>query len=248
MPRFFVDKNNIDLADGVVTVDGEDARHISRSLRMAVGEQITVCDGEGTEHLCRLEQIRDSGSVGRIISSTESIAESPCRISIYQALVKGDRMDIAIQKSVEFGAYEICPFEASRCIVKSKGADDSAKTLRRNKIALEAAKQCGRGIVPKVLPTASFAEMLKAASEAQLAIFCYEDEHTLKLGTLLSSLSAPPATVAIVIGPEGGFSPEEAERAVNAGLRSVSLGSRILRTESAAAFALACIAEEFELK
>lgn len=247
MPRFFVDKSNIDITSGVITVDGEDARHISRSLRMAVGEQITVCDGEGTEHVCCLEQIRDSGSVCRIISSAPSVAESPCCISVYQALVKGDRMDIAIQKSVEFGAYEIRPFEASRCIVKSKG-DDGAKAARRSKIALEAAKQCGRGIIPQVLPVVSFAEMLKAASEAQLAIFCYEDEHTLKLGTLLSSLSSPPATVAIVIGPEGGFSPEEAKRAADAGLRSVSLGSRILRTESAAAFALACIAEEFELK
>lgn len=247
MPRFFVDKNNIDLDKDVITIDGEDAHHIARSLRMAVGELITVCDGNGTDYVCRLDQIRDSGSLCNILSSAPSLAESPCRISVYQALVKGDRMDTAIQKSVEFGAYEICPFEASRCIVKSK-ADDAAKNSRREKIALEAAKQCGRGIIPQVHPVMGFTKMLSAASAAELAIFCYEDEHTLKLGTLLCSFSTPPKSVAIVIGPEGGFSPDEARLATEAGLHSVSLGTRILRTESAAAFALACIAEEFELK
>jgi 16S rRNA (uracil1498-N3)-methyltransferase len=248
MPRFFVEKDKIDTAGGTITVDGEDARHISRSLRMAVGENITICDGDGTEHLCTLEQIRDSGSVCRIISSSPSIAESPCKTSIYQALVKGDRMDTAIQKSVEFGAFEIVPFESSRCIVKSKDGADSGKTARRRKIAAEAAKQCGRGIIPQVAEPISFATMLSRAKNADLALFCYEDEQTLRIGTLLCSLDAPPKSVAVVIGPEGGFSPGEAKLASEAGLRSVSLGARILRTESAAAFVLACIAEEFELK
>lgn len=249
MPRFFVSKENINEEERIISVVGEDALHIARSLRMAVGEPLTVCDGEGRDYECKLVRIRDSESVCEILGVCDCPAEPPYKATVYQALVKGERLDVAIQKSVEFGASEIVPFESSRCIVRMKGEKESSKSQRRRRIASEAAKQCGRGIVPAVSEPVSFSDMLAEAAKCELAIFCYEKEGERMLGAMLEALrSNPPKTVAIVVGPEGGFSPEEAETAEKAGLLLLGLGKRILRTESAAAFVLACLSSEFELR
>jgi 16S rRNA (uracil1498-N3)-methyltransferase len=165
------------------------------------------------------------------------------------AYPKSDKLEIIIQKAVELGASRIVPFESSRCIKKPKAEKANEKTARLCRIAAEAAKQCGRGIIPAVAEPISFADMIAEAAKADLAIFCYEKEGERMLGATLEALRAnPPKTVAIVVGPEGGFSPEEAERAEKAGLSLLGLGKRILRTESAAAFVLACLSSEFELR
>lgn len=226
-------------------ISGDDARHIARSLRMAVGECVTVCDGEGSEYSCRLDSIHDDRVTGTVLSSSRSAAEPPYRLAVFQALVKGDRMDTALQKSVESGVTDFVPFESGRSIVKIKEGSDS-RDQRRRRIATEAAMQCGRGALPRVSQPVRFDEMLSKAKEYELALFCYEDEKTRLLGKALPD--ALPASIAVVIGPEGGFSPEEAARAEEAGLVPVSLGTRILRTESAAAFALAAISFKYELQ
>lgn len=249
MPRFFVSKENINEEERIISILGEDAFHIARSLRMAVGDSLTVCDGEGRDYDCTLTKIRDSEVNCEILNVIDCPAEPPYKATVYQALVKGERLDVAIQKSVEFGASAIVPFESSRCIVRMKGEKEGSKSQRRRRIAAEAAKQCGRGIVPEVTEPMSFGDMLEEAAKCDLAIFCYEKEGERMLGTTLESLRAePPKSVAIVVGPEGGFSPEEAERAEGAGLSLLGLGKRILRTESAAAFVLACLSSEFELR
>lgn len=249
MPRFFVSKENINEEERIISILGEDAFHIARSLRMAVGDSLTVCDGEGRDYDCTLTKIRDSEVNCEILNVIDCPAEPPYKATVYQALVKGERLDVAIQKSVEFGASAIVPFESSRCIVRMKGEKEGSKSQRRRRIAAEAAKQCGRGIVPEVTEPVSFSDMLAEATKFDLAIFCYEKEGERMLGTTLESLRAePPKSVAIVVGPEGGFSPEEAERAEEAGLSLLGLGKRILRTESAAAFVLACLSSEFELR
>ena len=249
MPRFFVSKENINEEERIISILGEDAFHIARSLRMAVGDSLTVCDGEGRDYDCTLTKIRDSEVNCEILNVIDCPAEPPYKATVYQALVKGERLDVAIQKSVEFGASAIVPFESSRCIVRMKGEKEGSKSQRRRRIAAEAAKQCGRGIVPEVTEPVSFSDMLAEAAKFDLAIFCYEKEGERMLGTTLESLRAePPKSVAIVVGPEGGFSPEEAERAEEAGLSLLGLGKRILRTESAAAFVLACLSSEFELR
>ena len=249
MPRFFVSKENINEEERIISIIGEDAFHIARSLRMAVGDSLTVCDGEGRDYDCTLTKIRDSEVNCEILNVIGCPAEPPYKATVYQALVKGERLDVAIQKSVEFGASAIVPFESSRCIVRMKGEKEGSKSQRRRRIAAEAAKQCGRGIVPEVTEPMSFGDMLEEAAKCDLAIFCYEKEGERMLGTMLESLRAePPKSVAIVVGPEGGFSPEEAERAEGAGLSLLGLGKRILRTESAAAFVLACLSSEFELR
>ena len=249
MPRFFVTKENINEEERVISILGEDAFHIARSLRMAVGDSLTVCDGEGVDYNCTLSKIRDDRVDCEIDASMPCPAEPPYKATLYQALVKGERLDVAIQKSVEFGVSAIVPFESSRCIVRMKGEKEGSKSQRRRRIAAEAAKQCGRGIIPPVAEPLSFSEMLGEAAKADLAIFCYEKEGDRMLGATLEALrSNPPKSVAIIVGPEGGFSSEEAEKAEKAGLALLGLGKRILRTESAAAFVLACLSSEFELR
>ena len=249
MPRFFVSKENINEEERVISIHGEDAFHIARSLRMAVGDALTVCDGEGRDYECTLTKIRDDRVDCDIEEACDCPSEPPYKATLYQALVKGERLDVAIQKSVEFGVSDIVPFESSRCIVRMKGEKEGSKSQRRRRIAAEAAKQCGRGIIPTVAEPISFGDMIAEAAKADLAVFCYEKEGDRMLGATLEALRAnPPKTVAIVVGPEGGFSPEEAERAEKAGLSLLGLGKRILRTESAAAFVLACLSSEFELR
>jgi 16S rRNA (uracil1498-N3)-methyltransferase len=251
MPRFFVTKDQIN--DGAVTIFGDDAYHISRSLRMAAGEQITVCDMQKKEYTCVLEEFSLDKVVARVISERESDTEPPFSATVFQALPKGDKLDSVIQKSVECGASHIVTFNSERCIAKESGAEEK-KLVRRNRIALEAAKQSGRGIIPSVSPTVSFKEAIASASRADIALFCYEGDGTLSLKSFLCEKRAELSrggisdpTVSIVIGSEGGFSLYEVEQARVAGLVPIGLGRRILRTETASSFVLGCLVYEFEL-
>ena len=167
MPRFFVSKDNINEEYRTISILGEDAFHIARSLRMAVGDSLTVCDGEGRDYDCTLAKIRDDRVDCEIENSMPCPAEPPYKATVYQALVKGERLDVAIQKSVEFGASAIVPFESSRCIVRMKGEKEGSKSQRRRRIASEAAKQCGRGIIPTVAEPVSVVD----CSEQPLKIF-----------------------------------------------------------------------------
>ena len=251
LPHFFIHKEQCH--DGVVTVLGEDAHHIARSLRMAVGEHITVCDDE-YEYDCELTSFdEDRRVIARVMAQASLRCEPPYRVTLYQALPKGDKLDTVIQKAVECGACDIVPFESEHCVVRMRADAEERKTERRNRIAREAAKQCGRGRLPVVHATVDFGEMLRRAAEADMVLFCYEGEgtHSLKAllqqrrEQLLSLVGAPH--IAVVIGSEGGFSPREAQAAVKAGFCMAGLGARILRTETASGFVLSCLTYEFEL-
>ena len=246
MPRFFVTSSQIE--DNVVTILGDDARHISRALRMAAGERITVCDMARTEYECELFAFLPDSVQARVLSSCESATEPPVHITLFQALPKGDKFDSVIQKSVECGVSCIVPFESERCVVRAKPEAEAHKTERRLRIAHEAAKQCGRGILPEVLPTVSFARMLELAKEADTVLFCYEGDGTVPIARLLRAQDIKKGSkLAIVIGSEGGFSLAEAQNAVESGFLMTGLGKRILRTETASGFALACISCVLEL-
>lgn len=254
MPRFFVPQKNIDLEMNSAFICGEDSRHISRSLRMAVGDEIIISDGEGAEYEGVIDRF-DGERVYLLIKDCRKITtEPPFKARIFQALPKGDRLDTVIQKSTECGAFSIETFESEFCIAKEKAESAERKLERRRKIALEAAKQCGRGIVPEIRPTCSFEEAVLLAAKADIPIFCYEGEGTLPLGELVcdkrKSLSADRAEcpeISVVIGSEGGFSSREAEFAKENGMLLAGLGKRILRTETVAGFVLACLVYEFEL-
>lgn len=245
MPRFFVQSNQI--VDGVVTLVGDDAHHISRALRMAAGEHITVCDMQKTEYECELTAFLPDCVKAQVLSQRQSETEPFYSAHIFQALPKGEKLDSIIQKSVECGAASLTTFESERCVVRVKAEAEDKRVERRCRIALEAAKQSGRGIVPIVKPTVSFSGMLTQASACTIPLFCYEGEGTLPLSKVLKEHLTPlkeqhdSPTVSVVIGSEGGFSPAEAERAIAAGMIPVGLGKRILRTETAAAFVLACL-------
>ncbi len=250
MPRFFLSASNI--ADGVVTVCGDDAIHISRSLRMRVGEHITVCDMQKNEYDCELCEFTSDTVRAKIVSSRKCETEPPYNIRLYQALPKSDKLDVIIQKSVETGAHTIIPFESERCVVRrdTDPRKEQKKLERRSRIALEAAKQCGRGCIPTVEVTKTFSEMLSDAAKSELVLFFYEGDDTVSLRKLLSELYSDrtvPESISVIIGSEGGFSLKEVDAARSKGFHICGLGKRILRCETAPSFALACLTYNFEL-
>lgn len=248
MPRFFVRQDQI--SDTSITILGEDAHHIGRSLRMAVGDALVVCDMQGNEYDCQVDSFDgDREVVVRILQKKHSENEPPCVIRLFQALPKGDKLDSVIQKAVECGVSEIIPFESERCVVKMKADGEERKNERRAKIAAEAAKQCGRSVLPPVHRTVRYAEMLRMATESELCLFCYEGEGTHPIGAILNAWADRlPESISIVIGSEGGFSIAEAEAAKALGVQMTGLGKRILRTETASTFVLSCIAYATELQ
>jgi 16S rRNA (uracil1498-N3)-methyltransferase len=200
------------------------------------------------EYDCVLESFSDV--VTARIAETRKINTEPAyRAHLYQALPKGEKFDIIIQKAVECGVYDITPFESGRCIVQVKPEAEAGKTERRQRIALEAAKQCGRGIIPEVKPTLDFDSMLREAKKSNLVLFCYEGDGTIPLRQILSQRKNTETIreIAVIIGSEGGFSLDEAEKAVKSGAIPAGLGKRILRTETAGSFILSCLVYEFEL-
>ena len=245
MPRFFTPTENFD--GNIVKITGDDSYHIARVLRMAVGDEIIVADMQGREHTCRLLRIRDEQCECEIISSQEGKTESPVEITLFMAYPKGDKLETVIQKAVELGAYKIVPFESSRCIKKPKADKAEERTARLNRIAEEAAKQCGRAILPTVSLPLSFSEMIKSAKESELTLFCYEGTGTLSLKSILTPFENAPESIAVIVGCEGGFSPDEASKAEEAGFKMANLGPRILRCETAPDYCLSALSYKFEL-
>ena len=176
MPRFFIEGSAI--GESSLVIEGADARHIARSLRMAVGDEITASSGDGYEYSCRLSEIRDERCEAEILEKRKCLTEPPVDITLFMAYPKGDKLETVIQKAVELGASRIVPFESSRCIKRPKADKAKEKTERLSRIAEEAAKQCGRGIVPKVSVPISFKELISLGDSFDLALFCYEGEGT----------------------------------------------------------------------
>jgi len=226
MHRFFVSPDNIN--NNSVTISGEDVAHLSKVLRLREGENIIVCDSAGTDYECRIESISKTEAVASVISSTPNIAEPPINITIYQGLPKSDKMDYIVQKCVELGVNKIVPVITKRAVAIPRDGDK--KILRWQRIASEAAKQCGRGVLPQIGEIAEFKTIVKnVVLEDNLNIIPYENEKSFKLKNALK----PVKNINIFIGPEGGFDPEEIELAMTSGIQPVTLGPRILRTETA---------------
>ncbi|MBQ9415214.1 MAG: 16S rRNA (uracil(1498)-N(3))-methyltransferase [Clostridia bacterium] len=250
MQHFFVNSEQIDPAQGIISIDGPDAGHIGFSLRMACGEKILVTDrNTSTRYECTLTQIQPQLVLCHIEEIQDSVAEPPYQVTLFQALPKADKMEWIIQKSVECGVSAIVPFASSRCIVKLDREKGKQKTERWNKISLEAAKQCKRGIVPPVLDVHSFdqARMRLQENSFDLILICYENEGTCTFKQALDAWKKKDLRLALVIGPEGGFSLQEVEMMQTQNAKSVSLGNRILRTETAPIVALSYLSFLYEL-
>ncbi len=244
MARFFV--NGSSFQENQVIISGADAHHIARSLRMAEGDEVVVCNGDGEEFRCTLIRIRDDECICRIEEKQESGAESPVKVTLCMAYPKGDKLEGVIQKAVELGVSRIIPFESSRCIKRPKAEKAEKQTARLGRIAEEAAKQCGRAIIPSVSQPMSFGNMLDVAAECETALLCYENEAGITVKDILIK-EEKPRSIAVIVGSEGGFSPEEVEAAKAKGCLSVSLGRRILRCETAPSFVLSAISYQYEL-
>lgn len=230
MPRFFVENLNPD-APAIV---GGDAGHIRKSLRMLIGEEITVCDTKGTDYLCEITGFGDDVVELAVKESRKTDSEPSVFVTLFQCVPKGDKLESVIQKSVELGVSAITPVLSSRCISRPDAKTARKKRERYQKIADSAAKQCGRGILPQVGEMISFGEMCWRLADYDRALFFYEGG-----GAPLRELIRPTdRRVAVIIGPEGGFDLDEVEKATGAGAVTCGLGKRILRTETAPLAAL----------
>ena len=242
MIRFFVEPE--DIGSSSIQLKPEDEAHI-RSLRLRPSERFSVCDGKGFDYICMLGE-KSAASTAQIVEKRLSAGEPSLRCSVYLAYAKGERLEYAVQKSVELGAYEIILFPCARCIAIPSEAHKKISRLQR--ISSETAKQSHRGRVPAVKAMKSFQNAIDQAGKADISLFFYECENkqTLKSALERSPQAIPDETggvgaISIVTGPEGGFEPYEADAARAAGLNSVSLGPRILRCETAPAAALSAI-------
>lgn len=233
MPRFFV--NTVEGDYAVVT--GEDARHIAKSLRMKVGEPVILCDGRGTDYHCALTSIREDQVELSVLSSEPSRGEPALEAVLYQAVPKSDKMELIVQKAVELGVSKIVPVLTERCISRPDFKAAQKKRERYQKIALEAAKQCGRGKIPQVEDMLPFSKAVELAVNHGQTILFYE-----RGGAKLADLVSPQTRqISFFVGSEGGFSQEEAQFAEQKGVLLATLGSRILRCETAPLCALSIL-------
>ena len=243
MTRLFVEES---LAlESEIELNEENSHYISQVLRMRAGEEVTVVDGNGLELLCEVSQISKKQVILKINEKRENATEPPYEITLFQCVSKGERMDLTVQKCTELGVSRIVPVLSERCIVKMNAKDSKGKIDRWQKISLEAARQCGRGIVPKVEDPLSLEKAYEDIENYDLTLFPWEDETGKGLKSALQSFRGKK--IAIFVGPEGGFSKEEADNAVKCGAVRVTLGPRILRTETAGAAVLAMILYESEI-
>ncbi len=243
MPRFFAEE--LMPNEQTATLTGDDAHHIAFSLRMACGDEITLSDGRGHDYRCRLTSITKERVTADILSCTPSLTESPVDICLYQAFPKGDKLELIIQKAVELGVSRIVPFFSAFCIKRPHADKWDKQHARLTRIAEEAAKQCGRGCVPQVLPPIDFSKAIRHAAQAEVKLFCYEGAGTQPLPACLPAKR--PQSISVMIGSEGGFSESEAQAAAAGGLTPTGLGSRILRCETAPLFVLSSLSFLYEL-
>lgn len=233
MHKFFVDAASI--SEDSIKICGDDAHHISRVLRLKEDDEIIVSDSLGKDYYCTLKSISANEVIAWILKSEISQSEAPIKITLYQGVPKGDKLDTVIQKCVELGAVKIVPVAMKRSVAVIK--DNEKKQKRMQRIAYEAAKQCGRAIVPEIGHVLSFKEAVADALGFDLKLVAYEAETESSLKATLTQ-NKDAKSIALFIGPEGGFDISEVNLAKENGFNIITLGPRILRTETAP---LACI-------
>lgn len=236
MPKFFVSDKQVN--NNTITIIGEDVKHIANVLRMKLGDCIQVCNVDTTENFnVEISDISKDKIMCSIKEQIESEAESSINLKIYQGIPKADKMELIIQKSTELGVKEFIPVDMERCVSKITGKDSAKKIERWQKIAEVAAKQSGRDLIPRVNEVISIKKLCNCVQELDMLIVPYERAEGYSFKNAvdeIKQLGKENVSIGIVIGPEGGFEPSEISQLEEAGAKIVTLGKRILRTETVA--------------
>ena len=251
MYHFFVEPGQI--AEKTISIRGQDVNHIKNVIRLKQGDEISVSNGiDGRDYRCIINSIGDTEVLCELIFIKEDGVELPSKVYLFQGLPKGDKMELIIQKTVELGVYEIIPVAMKRCVVKLDDKKAKSKLARWQGIAEAAAKQSRRAIVPQIHDVMTYSEAISYASQMDIKLVPYEMENILEgssgmAGTkkIIGSLNGGQA-IAVFIGPEGGFDESEIDAAISAGMTPVTLGKRILRTETAGMAVMAWIMYQLE--
>ena len=231
MHRFFAEPGNIGEKEIVIT--GADVNHIRNVLRMRTDEEVLIADGQGAEYRCKLIELSENEVRAQILWKLDGNAELSSEVTLFQGLPKSDKMDLIVQKCVELGVDRIVPVSTKRAVVKLDAKKEQTRLKRWNTISESAAKQSGRGVIPEVSGVMSFGKALEEAKKLDVLLIPYERaEHMAETRRVMGSIQ-PGQSVGIFIGPEGGFEESEVEEAVAAGAKAITLGKRILRTETA---------------
>ena len=242
MHRFFVAPQAINGDQAIIT--GEDVQHISRVLRLGPGSEVTLCDGAKQEYAARIVSVEPNQVVFNVISASLSQREPRCAVTLYQGMPKAGKLETIIQKCVELGVSRIVPVDAGRSVAKPEEKDFLKKLPRYQRVAYEAAKQSRRGVIPEVMGLTRLQNV--DFSQYDLILLAYEDENKTTLKETLRKHGGA-SNIALIVGPEGGFASEEVEMLSGVGAISVSLGPRILRTETAGMAMLAMTLYELEM-
>ena len=244
MKRFFAKPEQIDERE--IHITGGDVNHIRQVLRMKEGEELWVSDGEKKEYHCRIKDFQEDEILLEILYAQESDYELPSRIYLFQGLPKGDKMELIIQKAVELGVYEVIPVATSRCVVKLDKKKAAKKQERWQEIARNAAKQSRRLLVPQIHPVCSLREALDYSKSLDVKLIPYELAKGMRQTKETLAGIKRGQSIGVFIGPEGGFAPEEVEQAMAAGSEPITLGKRILRTETAGMTVLSVLMFQLE--
>lgn len=246
MPKFFIDRNNV--FNGHTCITDGDAAHIAKVLRLTEGCTLTLCDGEGTDYSAVITHLTKDKVQLDITDSYPCLAEPSLAVTLFQCLPKQGKMDFIIEKCTELGVSRIVPVSAHRCVAVVRDAKAEEKKLARwRKIAAESVKQCGRGVIPEVTGVMTLSEAVSLSESLDMNIAAYENEHDLSLKSALFAAreKMQPKSAGIFIGPEGGLESEEIEAFRAVGIPAVTLGKRILRTETAGCAVLTAVMYEF---
>lgn len=247
MHWFYVEHSQI--TETQITITGDDVNHIKNVLRMEKGEHVVICDGQGKDYYCAIDRLENDRIIAQILEINDTESELPVKYYLFQGIPKKDKMELVIQKAVELGAYEIIPVAMKRCVAKIENEKKEKKKLERwQSIATSAAKQSGRGIIPQIHSVVSFAEALQIAKDLDCTIIPYEQADGIKHSKECLEHAVKQKTVGIFIGPEGGFDDKEIAQALESGFSTITLGKRILRTETAGLTILSILMFETELE
>ena len=251
MPKFFVKEEQI--KENKIIIIGQDTKHIKKVLRGKIGDELQICNSEnGENYLCNIKDINNENIICEIKQRIQEKVESNIEITIFQGLPKADKMEYIIQKSVELGVYDITPVEMKRCVVKLEEKDKNKKIARWQKISEVAAKQCGRDIIPQINNIINIKKICEIIEKYDIVLVAYENEKINKLKEQIEKIKSniilenKKIKIGIVIGPEGGLEPQDVELLKQNQAKIITLGKRILRTETVALNVLSIMMYELE--